>query len=85
MEFSFCQIFTRLSNDASGVIESVKVASDLYAPCNGKVITINNNLEDKPQLINEDAFGEGWIIEIDIRDKSELDDLLDETEYKETI
>jgi len=71
--------------ESFGVIESVKVASDLYAPCSGKVIAINNNLEDKPQLINEDAFGEGWIVEIDIKDKNELDDLLDEEGYKELI
>jgi len=68
-----------------GVIESVKVASDLYAPCSGKVIEKNDDLKDIPGLVNEDAFGKGWMIQVEISDKNELSDLLDEAGYKDLI
>ncbi len=71
--------------ESFGVVESVKVASDLYAPCTGKIIAVNSELQSNPQLINEDAFGKGWIIEIEISNEDELNDLLNESEYKEMI
>ena len=65
------------------VVESVKAASDIYAPVSGKVIAVNDALGDKPETINEDAFGEGWIFKLEISDKAELDGLLSPDEYAE--
>ena len=59
-----------------GAVESVKAASDLNSPVSGKVIEINEALEDKPELINQDAFA-NWIIKVELSDKSQLDDLMD--------
>jgi len=59
-------------------IESVKSAEDIYAPVSGKVIEVNNELEDNPEIVNEDAENRGWIVKIELLDKSELDGLLDE-------
>ncbi|PNR92310.1 glycine cleavage system protein GcvH [Petrotoga sp. 9PWA.NaAc.5.4] len=59
-------------------IESVKSAEDVYVPVSGKIVEINNELEDKPELINEDAEGKGWIVKIEVSDTSELNELLDE-------
>jgi glycine cleavage system H protein len=63
------------------VVESVKAASDIYAPVSGKVIAVNDVLNDKPETINEDAYGDGWIFKLEISDKAELDDLLGPDEY----
>jgi glycine cleavage system H protein len=65
------------------VVESVKAASDIYAPVSGEVIEVNAALSDKPETINEDAFGDGWIFKLKISDKSELDNLLTPDEYAE--
>jgi len=64
-----------------GAIESVKAASDLYAPVSGTVLEVNESLEDDPRLINKDAMA-NWIVKIAIADAGELDDLMDEQEYK---
>lgn len=64
-----------------GAVESVKAASDLISPVSGEVIEINEELEDKPELINEDAF-ENWIIKVKVSDPSELDKLMDAEAYK---
>ncbi len=64
-----------------GAVESVKAASDLFAPVSGAVLDINEQLIDNPRLINEDAMA-NWIIKIEITDPSQLDDLMDEEEYK---
>ena len=63
-----------------GAVESVKAASDLYAPVSGTVVEINEALEDQPELINKDAF-ENWIIKVELSDKSELDALMNATAY----
>ena len=63
-----------------GAVESVKAASDLISPVSGTVVEINENLEDTPELINQDAF-ENWIIKVEISDKSELDNLMDAKAY----
>jgi glycine cleavage system H protein len=63
-----------------GAVESVKAASDLISPVSGKVVEINEDLEDTPELINEDAFS-NWIIKVELSDPSELDNLLDSTAY----
>lgn len=67
------------------VIESVKAASDIYSPVSGEVVEVNDALDDKPEMINEDAFGDGWIFLIKADDKSELDELLDADAYAELI
>jgi len=63
-------------------LESVKAASDVYAPVGGKIVEVNTALEDKPEIVNKDAEGEGWLVKIEITDSAELDDLLDEEGYK---
>lgn len=65
------------------VVESVKAASDIYAPVSGKVIAVNDTLGDKPETINEDAYGDGWIFKLEISDKAELDTLLSPDDYAE--
>lgn len=68
-----------------GTIEAVKTVSDLFAPCNGKLIEINAKLEDNPELINNDPYGEGWIIKIEINSSQDLDNLLDSIAYQTQI
>ncbi len=68
-----------------GVIESIKAVSDLYAPVSGTVHATNEALIDEPELVNDDPFGEGWMLEIDVADESELDELLSADEYREQI
>lgn len=65
-----------------GAVESVKAASDLISPVSGTVVEVNEALEDKPELLNEDAF-ENWIMKVQLSDKSELDALMDATAYEE--
>lgn len=71
--------------ESFGTIEAVKTVSDLYAPVNGKVVEVNAKLEDEPQLINSDPYGEGWLIKVELSDASELEELLDAEGYKATI
>lgn len=72
-------------NEVFGTVEAVKTVSDLFMPVGGKVIEMNSNLEDKPELVNEDPYGEGWIIKIDITDLSEINSLLSAKDYKNLI
>jgi glycine cleavage system H protein len=65
-------------------IESVKAASDIVSPVSGTIVEVNEDLEDSPELINEDAY-ENWIVKIELEDKSELNSLLSAAEYKELI
>ena len=65
-----------------GSIESVKAASELYIPAGGTVIAINEELEDAPELVNEDPFGKGWLIRIQLNDPDELEDLMTPEEYQ---
>ena len=67
-----------------GALESVKAASDLFAPVSGKVVAVNEALDDTPELVNEDAF-ENWIIKVGMSDPSELDALMDAAAYKASI
>ena len=71
--------------DTFGVVESVKAASDLYMPVAGEVIEINQALEDAPESVNGDPYGEGWIIRVKITDESAVASLLDATQYKELL
>ena len=68
-----------------GTIEAVKTVADLFGPVTGKVLEINDVMEDNPDLVNSDVYGEGWIVKITCSNVSELDDLLDSEEYKEMI
>ena len=70
---------------AFGVIESIKAVSDLYAPISGEVVARNEDLFDAPELVNDDPFGDGWMIEVELADEGELDDLLSSDEYDEQI
>ena len=72
-------------NEVFGTVEAVKTVSDLFMPVGGKVIEMNSTLEDNPELVNEDPYGEGWIIKIDISDLSEVDSLLSPEDYKNLI
>ena len=65
------------------VVESVKAATDIYAPISGSVVSVNEDLEDAPELVNQDPYGGGWFFRIEPRDLSELDDLLDGQAYDE--
>ena len=71
--------------DSVAVVESVKAASDIYAPLTGEVVAINEDLEDDPGLINNDPYGDGWLYEVALSDESELDDLLDAEAYEESL
>lgn len=68
-----------------GVIESIKAVSDLYAPVSGTVTARNDAVLDEPELVNEDPYGEGWMLEVELADDSELDELLSPDEYSEQI
>ncbi|WP_254544494.1 glycine cleavage system protein GcvH [Halomarina pelagica] len=68
-----------------GVIESIKAVSDLYAPLSGTVSAVNEDLFDAPELVNEDPFGDGWMLELEGVDEDELDALLTPEEYEEQI
>ena len=68
-----------------GAIEAVKTVADLFAPVTGKVLEINEVLEDSPDLVNSDVYGKGWIIKITFTNGSELGDLLDSEKYQEMI
>ncbi len=67
--------------DSAGVVESVKAASDVYTPVSGAVVEVNAALEDKPELVNEDAEGAGWFFKIKLADPSELTGLMDRDAY----
>ncbi len=67
-----------------GVIESVKAVSDLYAPVSGEVVEINEALRDQPELVNDDPYGEGWIVKVSLSDGAELDQLMDAATYGES-
>lgn len=71
--------------DQAAVVESVKAAAEVYAPISGKIVEVNEALTDKPELVNEDATGDGWFFKIEIDDESELDSLMDAKEYKEFV
>ena len=68
-----------------GVIESIKAVSDLYAPVGGEVTDVNEDLFDAPELVNEDPFGDGWMLEVDPDDGSDPEALLSPSEYEDQI
>lgn len=71
--------------DSIGVIEAVKAASDIYSPVSGEIVEINEALEDSPEVVNSDCYGEGWIVKMKLSDPSELESLMKADVYKETV
>ncbi|MDE0956589.1 MAG: glycine cleavage system protein GcvH [Pseudomonadales bacterium] len=71
------------SEDEFGVIESVKAASDLFAPVSGEVIAINEQLDDDPELVNSDPYGDAWLLQIRLTNPEELEHLLDAEAYSQ--
>lgn len=76
---------TVTTGGAVAVVESVKAASDVYSPVSGKVVAVNAALADKPETINEDAYGEGWIMVVQPDDMEQMNELLSPDEYAELI
>ncbi len=76
---------TLAKGETFGTIEAVKTVSDLYMPVDGEVLVVNAALEDAPELINSDPFGEGWMIRIKMSDPAQLDELLSAEAYEELI
>ncbi|WP_440989257.1 glycine cleavage system protein GcvH [Haloarchaeobius baliensis] len=72
-------------DEAFGVIESIKAVSDLYAPVSGEVTAVNEDLFDAPEMVNDDPFGDGWMLEIALADEAELDALLSADEYADQV
>ena len=73
------------TGDDVAVAESVKAASDIYAPISGEVVAVNEDLEDSPELLNSDAFGDGWLFKVKLDDAGELEHLLDAEGYSNSI
>ena len=69
----------------AGVVESVKAASDIYSPVSGVVVAVNQSLEDAPEKINADVYGDGWFFALDPSDVNELEDLKDARAYRELV
>ncbi|WP_313456651.1 glycine cleavage system protein GcvH [Stenotrophomonas sp.] len=67
------------------VVESVKAASDVYSPVSGTVVEVNSALTDKPETINEDAYGDGWMFVVELSNKEEINDLLGPDDYAEVL
>jgi glycine cleavage system H protein len=71
--------------DKFGVVESVKAVSDLYSPVTGTVVTVNTGLPNTPETVNEEPYGDGWMIRVEMSDPEELDDLMTAAEYEKFI
>ena len=71
--------------ESFGTIEAVKTVSDMFAPCSGKLLELNKDLTDNPEYINNDPYGKGWMVKIEIGDTAELNELLDDKDYKNLI
>ena len=68
-----------------GTVEAVKTVSDLFAPLSGEIVEFNESLEDEPEKVNSDPYGEGWMVKIKFSDSAEIDDLLSAEEYSEVV
>ena len=71
------------AGDQFGTIESIKAVSDLYAPVGGEVVAVNEALASSPELVNDDPYGDGWMIELDYEDETAFEDLLSPEEYRD--
>ena len=76
---------TVAKEEVFGTIEAVKTVSDLFMPVGGEVLEVNAELEDQPELVNEDAYGKGWIIKVAVSDPAELEGLMSAAEYEQMI
>lgn len=76
---------TLKKDDVFGTVESVKAVSDLYAPVTGKVLRVNSPLDDTPETVNDDPYGEGWLVEIEMTNSAEAEDLFDAEKYSEYV
>ena len=76
---------TLTANESYAEVESVKAVSDVIAPLSGEVIAVNEQIADKPELINSDPYGDGWLVRVRLSDPSEADSLLDVAAYRETL
>ncbi len=76
---------TLSQEEVFGSVEAVKTVSDLLLPLSGEILELNEKLEDTPELINDDPFGEGWIVKVKVSDESEMENLLSAADYKEII
>ena len=74
-----------VKDDPFGAVESVKAVSDIYAPVSGTVIEVNDTLPDSPETINDDAYGDGWMIRVEMSDADDLKDLMSAEEYAEYV
>ena len=74
-----------IAKDSVGTLEAVKTVADIYSPVSGTIIALNEELEDNPELINEDPYDKGWILKIKINDENEYDSLLTSDDYKSII
>jgi glycine cleavage system H protein len=80
------EVGTEVAKDATyAEVESVKAVSDVYAPLSGEVTAVNDALTDSPEQINEDPYGEGWLVKVKLSDPSEADALMDAAAYKELL
>ena len=73
------------SNEIFGTVEAVKTVSDLFMPIKGKVLEINSDIESTPEIVNEDPYGKGWIIKIEIPEEQDISNLLSDEEYRNMI
>lgn len=80
------KVGTKVTKDKKlGEIESVKAVSDIFSPASGEVIAVNADLKDRPELVNEDPYGKGWLVRIRLSDTSEVDTLMSASQYEEML
>ena len=72
-------------NETFGTVEAVKTVSDLYAPVSGKILELNEELDEHPEVVNEDPYGKGWMVKMSIDDVSQFDELMDSEAYQKII
>ena len=72
-------------DDVFGTVEAVKTVSELFAPVAGKIVAVNEELEDEPELVNTDPYGQGWMVKIELSDSSELQNLMSADAYEDII
>jgi glycine cleavage system H protein len=76
---------TITKDESYGELESVKAVSDIFAPASGEVVAVNAAVQERPELVNEDPYGEGWLVRVRLIDSSEVDQLMDEPAYREYL
>jgi glycine cleavage system H protein len=80
------EVGTQITKDSPyAEVESVKAVSDVIAPVSGEIIEVNDGLKDAPEQINDDSYGEGWLVKVKLSDPSELDTLMDSDKYQESL